>query len=143
LIKWPNQRTGRTVRTPVELTDVHDAMVAPDAELGLPTRSEGAVLEDYVPHTAHNATDVMHWQAIATATEKYVRDDAGAQYLFDRRSDEPVRQPTPAAIEPHRRQLEERIGAFEAGAEHADGARSKTSVGSGVEAQLEDLGYLG
>lgn len=143
LVKWPGQRTARTVHAPVELADLPDAMAAGDTGTALPTREGGALVEDSIPHTARGATDVVRWRALATDTRTYVRNEAGSEYLFDRTTGDRIRQPAVAQLRPHRSQLDARVEALAEDAAVAEGTTAENTIENGVEGQLEDLGYLG
>ncbi len=140
-IKWPSQHAGERVAEPVELTDLFDVMVAPEPATALPARADGALIEDYVPHTAKHATDVVRWRVLADATTKYVQSDEGDEFLFDRSETEVPVDGAVADYPVHRDRLQTRVERLAAPSESA-ASTADGDLRKGVEGQLQDLGYL-
>ncbi|ELZ21219.1 sulfatase [Natrinema limicola JCM 13563] len=140
-IKRPSQRDGETVDDLFELTSVFDVI----RDGNPPTESyttDVAIAEDFVPHAGRNTPDdITRWRVAADADHKYVRNDTGDEYLYDRPIDTRRTQPDPDRCDAYAEKLSDRVQQF--GTE-SDGAASSTDqeIDSSVEAQLKDLGYM-
>lgn len=140
LIKWPGQSRGQSVEAPVELADLFEAIRSMDADTGLATHEEGALCEDYLPHTGRSATDVVRWRVLADRSHKYVQSDDGDEFLFERGRDETQVDATPAEYHPYRDRLEDRVTTLETPSTSQEAASG--DLERAVEGQLRDLGYL-
>ena len=140
VVKYPGQREGTRVEAPVELTSLFELFVG-DHEERLPEAPDGALTEDFVPHTGRTSTDVTRWRVLADTDVKYVRSDDGRAYLFERgeRGERPNR--SERIRERMCETLDDRIEGLAPTAERAD--QPARELGGDVESQLEDLGYLG
>lgn len=142
LVKWPNQRRGERVDEPVELVDLFDTITDIGHAPRLPVREDGALVEDYVPHTGQSATDVVRWRALADASEKYVRSEDGDEFLFARGPDESAVDASDAELGEYRDRLRDRTGGLDAPSEGTGEEATADDLGGAVESQLRDLGYL-
>ncbi len=145
LVKRPGQDDGERVTTPVELTRIHDLVVDGGSRpIHSYTPADAkALTEDFVPHSGHSSTDVTHWWVLSDAQHKYVRTDDGDEFLFDRTADsERLLTPTDEQTEPFRAALDERIRTLDTDDAVSESEPGK-DLGSDVESQLHDLGYLG
>lgn len=144
LIKWPNQRTGEHIDAPVELTDLYDAMLnvgtgGDDHEL--PTREEGAFIEDFVPHSGHDSADVVRWRCLADTAQKYVTGEEGDEFLFKRGIRETKVSASEDELARYRERLRDRIEDLDTTEERTQDV-AESELGGTVEGQLHDLGYL-
>lgn len=141
LIKWPGQRERRRVDAPVELVDLFTAVTNPSDNAALPTHEEGALVEDFIPHTARETTDIERWRALVDRRHKFVRNDEGAVYFFDREGKESIVDSDATDHQEYRERLDARINALDTSSrapqEAIEGALDDT-----IEGQLQDLGYL-
>jgi len=149
LVKRPGQTTAETVTDPVELADLFDLLVEPaDAhgEPELPTDDGFALVEDHIPHTADEATEVERWRALADGDRTYLAGPDGAEHLLRGRG--PDERPVPlqsvdsAVLERFRDALAARVDGLET-EESGPGGGSGESMDDQVASQLQDLGYLG
>lgn len=137
-IKRPGQRNGDALEEMFELTSLFDVVRDGDPPAGRYTR-DVAVAEDFVPHAGNERPDdVVRWRVAADRDYKYVRNDAGAEYLFDRGRNEIVPDPDDVVLEQCRETLSDRVRGFDG---NRDDSRSGT-IDADVQAQLRDLGYL-
>lgn len=139
VVKWPGQREGERVETPVELADLFEVM-AGAGDQRLARHEEGALVEDHLPHTGRSATDVDQWRVLADSSGKYVRGEDGQEFLFDRGDGEKLLVPDEADLEPYRERLDRRVDALDSHSRDEEDAED--DLGGSVEKQLEDLGYL-
>lgn len=145
LIKWPNQRRGEHVETPVELVELFDVIrdsVDASAEPGLTRRPDGALVEDYVPHTGRDATDVERWRVLADESRKYVRSEGGEEYLFERGTRETQIHATEGELARYRDRLAARVDGLSESTGSTSEEAATEDLGETVEGQLQDLGYL-
>lgn len=138
LVKWPGQRRGQRVSEPVELTDLFDLLVHLD-DIGGPPKSGVALIEDSIPHTGRSVEQVTRWRGVADGRRKYVRNEAGDEYvlqgegLAEALTDDGDAGRLREALDERLRALAEPVAPSEQDGEGFD---------RNVEAQLEDLGYL-
>ena len=157
LVKRPGQTTAETVADPVELAGLFDLLVAPAATAeqtagdarpvpSLATDDGYALVEDHVPHTADEATEVERWRALADGERTYLAGPDGAEYLLRGRGPDertvPLSSVDDAVLERFRDALAARVDGFEAGGERPGDAPAE-SMDEQVASQLQDLGYLG
>lgn len=144
LIKWPNQRRGERVAEPVELVDLFDAVRGVGDSPGLVRRDEGALVEDFVPHTGRSAADVVRWRVIADESHKYVRSEDGHEFLFERGpgTDETPLDTGPAELGPYRDRLRDRVEALDISSNPTSEEAAVDDLRGTVKEQLRDLGYL-
>lgn len=145
VIKWPDQHRGERVTDPVELVDLFDVITdTVDAEQSpsFDSPEAGALVEDFVPHTAQNATDVVRWRVLADESRKYVRSEEGTDFLFERGPPE-TRVDGGAPYEGYRERLRDRLDKLDTSTGQTRQAESEGDLGQSVEGQLQDLGYLG
>lgn len=142
LIKRPNQQRGQRVEDPVELTDLFETIVDIERPAELPQREEGALVEDHVPHTGRDATDVVRWRVLADASQKYVRSEDDEEYFFDRTAGEQQVDARSAALDRYRERLGERVDLLDAPSGPMSEDSGDEELGKAVEGQLQDLGYL-
>ncbi|RQG90190.1 DUF229 domain-containing protein [Natrarchaeobius halalkaliphilus] len=146
-IKRPGQREGETLEDMFELASLFDVVRDGNPPSGRYTR-DVAIAEDFVPHAGRTTPDeVVRWRVAADEGNKYVRNDTGAEFLFDRSSDTLLRSPDPERCDVAAETLSERVRQFgrDDGAEHGGDDESNApgrEIDSGVEAQLKDLGYM-
>jgi arylsulfatase A-like enzyme len=144
LVKRPGQRQGTRVSSPVELTLIHDLAVGGGARpLHSYADTARALTEDFLPHAGHSSTDVTRWRLLSDAERKYVRSESGAEFLLDRTGGtERTVSADADRFEPFRDALDARVAGLDTDTKTEDG-QSSQPIGSDVETQLEDLGYLG
>jgi choline-sulfatase len=142
LIKWPDQSQGESVQTPVELADLFEAIRGVDDDPGLATHEEGALCEDYLPHTGRNAADVVRWRILADGSHKYVQSEDGVEFFFERGEDETQVDLSSAEYRPYRDRLEDRVTALRTPSGTTSGEDASGDLEGAVEGQLQDLGYL-
>lgn len=144
LIKWPNQRQGEHVESPVELADLFGVLRdVPEAgdDQKLPRREGGALVEDYVPHTGRDKADVVQWRCLVDQSKKYVHSEDGDEFLFERDTAETALDPPKKALDRYRHRFRERVQLLETQTEVSD-QNEAADLSGAVEGQLEDLGYL-
>lgn len=137
VIKRPGQGSGKRIERPVELTGLYDLFVDRDAETDLARRGV-ALIEDHIPHTGRSVESVTKWWAVADGNRKYLRSEAGDEFVLEGRGlDETVSHNGAGKLQSA---MDERLGAL------AEPIETTDEPGSGfdrnVEGQLEDLGYL-
>lgn len=142
LIKWPRQREPARVDAPVELVDLYEAMLDPTSTGELPVHDDGALVEDHVPHTAREATDVVRWRVLADRTRKFVRSDDDEEFFFDRADGEVAIEATAADRRSYRNRLQSRVETLASPGTQTSDAPGAGEVDGVVQDQLEDLGYL-
>ena len=139
-IKRPGQRDGETVDDMFELTSVFDVIKDGSPETGTYT-TDVAIAEDFVPHAGRTTPDdVTRWRVLADRDHKYVRNDTGDEFLYDRPTDRRRSRPDPDRCEAAAETLSDRVRQF--GSESDDAASTDREIDSSVEAQLKDLGYM-
>lgn len=143
-IKRPHQSSGETIDEMFELTDLFNVVRDGGGQPGEYTR-EVAVAEDFVPHAGREApNDITRWRVGVDPEYKYVRNDTGEEYLFDRSTDEIIPGPDEIVMEQSRETLSERVQDFngeQSKSRHQ--SRSQTQeIDDDVQGQLKDLGYL-
>ena len=137
LIRPPGQRSGRCISTPVELTNLFDLFLAGGVSPEVTLSTEGfALIEDYHPHTGRESTDVTCWRALADGEYRYIRSDSGEDYLFQHGE---LIEEADSFHEWMGAALDERIDQMTF---HEKTSATQTTIGSAVEQQLTDLGYL-
>jgi len=154
VVKRPGQRAAERDETAFELPRIFDLVLAGGVRDvvggGVDAGREGdgavadgnALIEDFVPHTARHAESVTRWRALVSDGHKLVTSQDGEEYLLEGTTErdvvvdgEPdVRAALRAALADRVDRLEARRSASEEAAE--------ADLTAGVEAQLEDLGYL-
>ncbi|RQH00248.1 sulfatase [Natrarchaeobius oligotrophus] len=141
-IKRPGQREGETVEEPFELTSLFDVVRDGDAPSDRYTR-ETAIAEDFVPHAGRSTPDeVVRWRIAADREYKYVRNDAGSEFLYDRSSDRLLSSDADRCDE-YADRLSERVRRFGVDSDEDEaGSPTNREIDSDVEAQLKDLGYM-
>jgi choline-sulfatase len=141
LIKWPNQSQGDRVDTPVNLVDLFSAIKNPEDAGELTGSEDGVLVEDFIPHTGRNTADVVRWRVLASRSDKYVRNDAGEEFLLDRGENEIVVDASSEELSPYRDRLQNRVNRLESSSNPTEEKADET-LGKGLEGQLRDLGYL-
>jgi arylsulfatase A-like enzyme len=141
-LKRAGQTERDSVAAPVEMTDLA-AFLTGDGSLE--PRAEGAVIEDFLPHTASESQAVTRWRALATGDRKYLRSEDGEEFLLRGRGLEesvvPLGSVEDGTVQAMRERLADRVEAFDhRGTEQAE---SESGLDGEVASQLEDLGYLG
>ncbi|AGB31201.1 sulfatase [Natrinema pellirubrum DSM 15624] len=138
-IKRPGQRKGETVNDMFELASLFDVVRDGDPPVGSYT-TDVAVAEDFVPHAGRKKPDeITRWRVAADESHKYVRNDAGEEYLYDRTADSRRSRPDQDRCDAYAERLSERVREF---GSTADESPSDREIDSSVEAQLKDLGYM-
>jgi choline-sulfatase len=140
IVKRPGQEAPERVSDPASLTGIFD--LATDPELS-PTAAlcgqEGALVEDYVPHTGRASEPTTRWRVLADGTHRYVRAEDGREFLLGpdgRRlsgDQESLRNRFSEAMERRVETLSKRGDETQSDPE---------DLSRGIESQLEDLGYL-
>lgn len=92
VVKWPGQRQGERVGSPVELHRLFDVVTDPAAGPDALAPPDGwALVEDFVPHTGREAASTTRWQLVTDGSDAVVRaDDDRAFVLEGRRLDQQV-----------------------------------------------------
>ena len=142
IVKRPDQDVSKRVSDPASLTGICDLVT--DSELS-PTAAlcsqEGALVEDYVPHTGRASEPTTRWRVLVDNGHRYVRAEDGREFLFDpdgrqlTGDRESLRTRFSEAMD----RRVEKLSVSEGGNE-AESDPEKLS--RGIESQLEDLGYL-
>ncbi|MFP8954768.1 sulfatase [Natrialbaceae archaeon A-arb3/5] len=142
-IKRPGQREGEVVDDMFELTSLFDVVRDGDPESGAYTR-DIAVAEDFVPHAGRTQPDdITRWRVAADDDHRYVRNDAGEEFLFDRAIDTRQSTPDPELCDSYAGALSERVQQFgEDDDEDNTESPADREIDADVEAQLKDLGYM-
>lgn len=137
-VKRPGQLAEERVTDPAELTRLFEVFVdsptRPEAAL---SRDDYGLVEDFIPHTGNEEQDSDRWHVLCEPDRRYVRNDAGDEYLLENGS--VTADPSGAVAGRLRDGLESRLAKLspdQATAEASD------ELSSSVEAQLGDLGYL-
>lgn len=142
LVKPPGRTEGRRVSDPVELTDLFEVVTG---EHRRPEPRETALVEDYIPHTGTESTDVTRWRAVTDGSRTLVRSDDDDEYVLE--GDGPAETARPAAnvdderLAAARDRLNDRVAGIEGRATRTQQS-ADTDLESGLESQLQDLGYL-
>jgi choline-sulfatase len=140
VIKWPGRTEGQRVEAPVELADLPEVLLG-DAEDGPSWADDDlAMTEDHIPHTGRSAEPVTQWRVLSDPEFKYARSEDGDEFVFDRTDGERVVDADEEMLAEGRRQLEERVETLQESQEGVQNGEGE--LGSDVEAQLRDLGYL-
>lgn len=148
VVKWPGQQEERHEERPVELAALFDAVIDADEEPLVDTDGY-ALVEDSLPHTASESTAVTRWRALTDGTDTLARCEDGREFLLTGESAAETCRPASDAdtdtVETLGEQLTHRVEGLavdqgETGPQPADGEQD---IDGGLEAQLEDLGYLG
>jgi len=136
LIKTPGQRQPARISRPAELAGLYDLFLqsSPDVREAL-CRSDRALVEDFVPHTAKESEPVTRWRILCDEQYRYIRNEEGDEYLFTA-SDEPVPD---GPMEAMREAMDRRVSTLNPIPEETG---DEQDLDAGVEAQLGDLGYL-
>ena len=142
LIKWPNQTRGERVRKPVELVDLFTVLQNGDEPADFAAHDAGALVEDHVPHTGRNASEIVRWRILADADSKYVRSEDGEEFLFERGAGETRADPDHASFKRYRDRLRDRVDGFDTPTGETSDETTEDELGGAVEGQLQDLGYL-
>lgn len=142
-VKRPGQTSGERRIEPVELADL--AALVRNPASGTLATTDGALAEDFVPHTGTESQSVTRWRALSDGDEKYVRGDDGQEYVLsgDGRAETvaPASAASEDALERYRERFAARIGRLDAGG-GSDRAAAAADLDGGLESQLQDLGYL-
>jgi choline-sulfatase len=137
LVKPPGAGVQERVGTPFELTGLADLLTNGDRTSGIP--DDGAALvEDHIPHTAEQATEVTRWRVLSDQDRKYIVNEDGTEFFFDR---EENRVDDRDGMATYRERCRDRVADLTHD-DHASGGDSGPIEGS-VEGQLKDLGYIG
>jgi len=143
VVKFPHQRSHTRLDAPFELVDLGKFVLTeePRPTLAVNNTKPYALVEDYVPHTASESTDVTRWRAFTDGTHKYVVDDEGTEFLLEGTGPDET-------LTTDRSRLRELRGALETRLSTLDNDVPATMQGTEeldeeVEAQLRDIGYLG
>lgn len=140
VIKWPGQTDAERVEAPVQLADLPEVLLG-DADDGASWAGDDlAMTEDHIPHTGRTSEPVTQWRVLSDSEFKYARSEDGEEFVFDRTDGERIVDADEEMLAEARRQLDERVE----GLQESAGVRDETEgeLGSDVEAQLQDLGYL-
>lgn len=141
LVRSPGQTSPAWIQRPAELTGVFDLMVAPHSD---PTDAlcskNGALVEDFIPHTGRTKTPVIRWRLLADGTHRFLRADDGREFLFTPGQDPPVPAERQALLGWFRDAMDRKVESLTEQASEPTG--ESTRLSRSVESQLEDLGYL-
>lgn len=147
LVKSPGQEEGNVVDSPVELVSTHEHVLDGGSRpLGAyQPHPDHALFEDFIPHTGRQTPDdgVTYWRGLGTQDRKFVRSDTSESFLFEGQGDD-ERLVTDADAERKRRisgVLSERVDNLRKSSSDVAGGQM-ADLGSDVQAQLEDLGYM-
>lgn len=140
VIKWPGQTDAERVEAPVQLADLPEVLLGDAADGASWADDDLAMTEDHIPHTGRTSEPVTQWRVLSDAEFKYARSEDGEEFVFDRTDGERVVDADEEMLAEARRQLDERVEGLQESAGIDDEAGGE--LGSDVEAQLEDLGYL-
>ncbi|MFC6873706.1 sulfatase [Halobellus marinus] len=140
IVKQPGQDTPERVSDPAELIGLFDLITDPElSPVAALCREEGALVEDYVPHTGRTSEPTTRWRVLADGTHRYIRAEDGREFLFgpDGRQlsedQESLRNQFAEALESRVAKLSERGN---------EAKKNPEKLSRGIESQLEDLGYL-
>ena len=138
LVKPPGRGVHERAETPFELTGLADLLTDRDPRT-VTGDDRGALVEDHIPHTAEQSTDVTQWRVFADEEYKYIEDEDDMEFLVRRRDEERVDDPE--ALATYRERCRDRIAALS----YEDRAAKSGSgpIEGSVEGQLKDLGYIG
>ena len=140
VIKWPGQTEGQRVEAPVQLADLPEVLLG-DADDGASWAGDDpAMTEDHIPHTGRTSEPVTRWRVLSDSEFKYARSEDGEEFVFDRTDGERVVEADEEMLAEARRQLDEHVEGLQESA--GIGEEAEGELGSDVEAQLQDLGYL-
>jgi choline-sulfatase len=146
IVKYPGQSEGRRVDDPVELRRLYDLVrtggARPlEADAGI---DEYALVEEFVPHTGREDTEVVRWRALVGQDYKYIRNEDGDSFLVERTGVGQRERPCDASEVKQElaTDLDARVADLSTGPATEDQSQTEQEFGSDVEAQLEDLGYL-
>ena len=139
VVKTPGQEDDERIVDPAELVGIHDLILDGGSPRNWLCADEYALLEDFIPHTGRNRTDVTRWRTLCKPDRRYVRADTGAEYFlgefdegeFDEGGTETQRESI-------RRAFEERVRGLSRPTEQTESG----DLDPAVEAQLTDLGYM-
>ncbi len=146
VVKWPGQTDSRRVAEPVELTNLFAAMETMDEE-ALTSETGHALTEDFLPHTASESAPVTRWRVLNDADCSLARCEDGREYFLEGSGDEETARQASAVDTDVRRslqtQLSKRAKEIDARSATTDPtADDEEEITSGLESQLQDLGYL-
>jgi choline-sulfatase len=140
VIKWPGQTDAERVEAPVQLADLPEVLLG-DADDGASWAGDDlAMTEDHIPHTGRTSEPVTQWRVLSDSEFKYARSEDGEEFVFDRTDGERIVEADEEMLAEARRQLDERVEGLQKSA--GIGEEAEGELGSDVEAQLQDLGYL-
>ncbi|MFD1588325.1 sulfatase [Halorientalis brevis] len=145
VVKWPGQTEGKRVTDPVELTNLHAAMETMDED-ALTTETGYALTEDFLPHTASESTSITRWRSLNATDLALARCEDGREYVLDGNGETETAQRASAVDTDRLRTLQTRLSkrekAVDARAATTDRSEDDEEIASGLESQLQDLGYL-
>ncbi|WP_418285041.1 sulfatase [Halorubrum sp. DTA46] len=140
IVKRPGQETAERLDDPAELTGLFDLISNPNMSPAVAlSGDEGALVEDYVPHTGRTSEPTTRWRVLTDGEHRYVRADDGREFLFA-----PDGNPVSEDREPLLSRFAEMMDGREArlsDPEEIDDSDPE-ELSRGLESQLEDLGYL-
>lgn len=141
LVKMPGQTDADRVASPVNLVDLPALMAGETTVEEFTGDDDVALTEDYVPHTGRTSTDVTRWRILSDEAFKYVRSDAGDEFVLERSGaeSESLVDADEEMLAEGRRRLDERTESLH---EHEGSDAPGQRLDGDVEAQLRDLGYL-
>lgn len=141
LIKWPGQEQGERVRTPIELTNLHDMIQKGDRSVAeAEGGSEFALSEDFIPHTGRSSESVTHWRVLSGTDEKYIRSREGDEYVLTGPDEVETIEATDG-LDTYRSILSNRVQQLEERTPEDQDSHGGDLDGN-IKGQLEDLGYL-
>lgn len=149
IVKFPGQTGGDREPEPFELTNLFHLIrdggqPSPD---DVRTQDGMALTEDFVPHTGRSTADVTRWRALSDGERRYVRNERGDEYFLTHRNGHGSETGSPAdaidsdVVARYRDAMDRRAALIQT----ADGREEETpaqEMGSAVQGQLKDLGYL-
>ncbi|MDR5674638.1 sulfatase [Halalkaliarchaeum sp. AArc-GB] len=135
VVKTPDQEVGQRIEEPAELVGIHDLILEGSSPRDWLCSNEYALVEDFVPHTGRNKTDVSRWRTLCGPNSRYVYDDEENREYFFGEFDDGENEHQRESM---RLAFEERVR----GLSRATGRESTGDLDAAVEAQLTDLGYM-